>query len=57
MIFVMEDKHEAKLNERFKPITSQKKIIVLGIPDEYKFMDPELIDILNISVAPYFSSK
>ena len=46
-IFVMEDKHEARLQQRFEETISQKEIIVLGIPDEYKFMDTELIDILK----------
>lgn len=36
---------------------AQKEIIVLGIPDEYKHMDPELIEILQVSVQPYFETK
>ena len=56
-IFVMEDKHRARLQKGYKDIASQKEIVVLGIPDEYKFMDPELIEILQVSVQPYFQTK
>lgn len=31
----------------------QKRIIVLDIPDEYKYMDDELIEILKTSPSPY----
>ena len=53
LIFVMEEKHEKRIRQKFKEISANKEIIVLGIEDEYKFMDPELIKILKISVDPY----
>lgn len=54
LIFVMEEKHEKRIRQNFKQISATKEIIVLGIEDEYKFMDPELINILRISIEPYF---
>ena len=54
LIFVMETKHEKRILQNFKEVSANKEIIVLGIEDEYKFMDPELIDILKISIEPYF---
>jgi predicted protein tyrosine phosphatase len=53
IIFVMEKKHKVRLTEKFPSVISQKEIIVLDIPDEYHFMDPELIEILKTSVEPY----
>ena len=50
-IFVMEKKHKQRLLAKFTRLLEYKKIVVLDIPDEYQFMDDELIDILNESVA------
>jgi predicted protein tyrosine phosphatase len=53
IIFVMEKKHKVRLTEKFPSVISQKEIIVLDIPDEYHFMNPELIEILKRSVESY----
>jgi predicted protein tyrosine phosphatase len=53
LIFVMEKKHKERIIENFTAELDLKKIIVLDIPDEYQFMDPELIEEIKISVAPY----
>ncbi|CAN5891208.1 hypothetical protein BH11BAC7_BH11BAC7_06530 [soil metagenome] len=49
----MEKKHRQRLTEMFPDEVSAKKIIVLDIPDEYQFMDEELIESINAGVAPY----
>lgn len=49
-IFVMEIKHKQRLVAKFTKLLEYKKIIVLDIPDEYKYMDKELVDILNDSI-------
>jgi predicted protein tyrosine phosphatase len=49
----MEKKHVRRLQERFKDNLSHKKIICLNIPDEYQFMDGELIDILTSRLSGY----
>jgi predicted protein tyrosine phosphatase len=51
IIFVMEEKHKVQLKAKFPSILENKKIYVLDIPDEYKYMDPELIDLLQQSVS------
>ncbi|MDF2447435.1 MAG: phosphotyrosine protein phosphatase [Moraxellaceae bacterium] len=51
-ILVMEGEHRAKLQKRFRQHLNGKKVICLGIPDEYEFMDPELIAILKRKVPP-----
>lgn len=53
VIFVMERSHRTKLARKFKPWLNGKRVIVLGIPDEYAFMDPALIDLLTTKVGPY----
>ncbi len=52
-IFVMEKKHVRRLTEKFAGTLQKKKLICLGIPDDYKFMDEELIEILKARVSEY----
>jgi protein-tyrosine phosphatase len=52
-IFVMEDKHKKRLFESYGEQLDSKEIIVLGIPDEYQYMDAELIEELKDSVYFY----
>jgi len=49
-IFVMEKKHKQRLTAKFARLVEYKKVIVLDIPDEYQFMDSELVSILNDSI-------
>lgn len=53
LIFVMEKKHKRRLQERFGDILTHKKIVCLNIPDDYQFMDSELINILRSSVSEH----
>lgn len=55
LIFVMEKRHRNQLREKF-PFITDKDVIVLDIPDEYQYMDEELIEILKLSVARYISN-
>lgn len=43
IIFVMEPAHRARLNKRFRRHLNGKRVIVLGIPDNYALMAPELV--------------
>jgi protein-tyrosine phosphatase len=56
LIFVMEKEHKQRITERFSDEAREKKIVVLDIPDEYQFMDPELIDTIKASVEPILRS-
>ena len=49
-IFVMEKKHKQRLTSKFARLLEYKKIITLDIPDEYQFMDQELVEIFEDSV-------
>jgi predicted protein tyrosine phosphatase len=54
IIFVMEKKHSRRLREKFGAMLKEdKKVICLDIPDEYTFMDEELIDILRSRVSDH----
>lgn len=50
VIMVMEEKHKSRLMAEFTKLLDNKPVHVLDIPDEYKFMDSELIEILEQSV-------
>lgn len=53
IIFVMEKKHKERINQRFAAVVDEKELIVLDIPDEYQFMDEELVDLIKLSVSQY----
>ena len=50
IIFVMERTHRAKLSSRFRASMKNKRVICLDIPDDYAFMDPDLIRLLEAKV-------
>ena len=52
-IFVMEQAHKAKISRHFRRYIKSAKIICLDIPDQYGFMQPELIALLKARVAPH----
>lgn len=56
VILVMEDKHKSRLQAQFRDEVRYKTLHVLDIPDEYKFMDPELVDILRQTATPLIRS-
>lgn len=53
MIFCMEKKHAARVQERFSAELGDKPLIVLRVPDDYGFMDPELIDRLRTELSAH----
>lgn len=53
LIFVMEKQHRAKLARRFKPQLKQARVVCLDIPDDYAFMQPELVALLKTKVTPF----
>lgn len=50
-ILVMEHKHKSRLMAQWPRLLAGKAIHVLDIPDEYQYMDPELVTELKRSVA------
>ena len=52
-IFVMERKHQVKLSKNFKHYLKNTKIICLDIPDDFEYMEPALIALLEAKVKKY----
>jgi len=53
LIFVMEKRHLNRLQKKFRDALTGKRVICLHIPDEFEYMDEDLIDRLRGGVAPY----
>jgi predicted protein tyrosine phosphatase len=53
LIFVMEKAHLSRLRRKFPEALHGKRVITLHIPDEYEFMQPELLDELRGKLGPY----
>jgi predicted protein tyrosine phosphatase len=56
IIFVMEKMHRAKLQQKFRKSLKRARIICLDIPDNYQFMDPALVQLLEERVSRYLGS-
>jgi predicted protein tyrosine phosphatase len=50
VVLVMESRHRDALREMFGRRAREAEILVLGISDEYQFMDPELVEQLRARV-------
>ncbi|MCG8668038.1 MAG: phosphotyrosine protein phosphatase [Pseudomonadales bacterium] len=50
-IFVMEKKHKNKLLTDFSRLLDHKAVHILDIPDDYQYMDEELISEVNDKVS------
>lgn len=46
VIFMMEPSHRTKMNRKFARILRGKRVVCLDIPDDYGYMDQNLIDLL-----------
>ena len=51
VIMVMEEKHRAEIAKRFPLIYMQKQILVLDIPDIYRYGQPALAQLLKSRVS------
>ena len=47
----MEQRHKSRLVREFSRIPDVNTIRVLEIPDDYKYMDPELVEQIEQSVS------
>lgn len=52
LILVMEEKHASRIRSDFRQDVRHKALHVLDIPDDYRFMDPELIELLREAAGP-----
>jgi len=47
IIFAMEKSHRNKIAKKFSALLKNKQLVCLGIPDNYAYMQPELVKILE----------
>lgn len=55
LILVMEEKHKSRIRAEYRDEIRHKRMHVLDIPDDYTFMQPELIEVLQLKVEPLIS--
>lgn len=55
LVLVMEKNHRAKLQRLFPDEAQDVEIQVLDIPDDYQYMDPELVDMLRDHIESLLS--
>lgn len=53
LIFVMERVHQRRLQQRFGSLLKGRRVICLGIPDDYEYMQPELVELLERKVGDH----
>ena len=50
IVFVLESSHRRKLKEKFRDVLKDQRVICLGIPDNYEYMDAALVRLLEQKV-------
>jgi predicted protein tyrosine phosphatase len=50
---VMEKAHRSIVQQRFRTSLNDKRLISLDIPDEFEFMEPALVKLLQTRLARY----
>jgi len=53
IIFVVEKAHRSKLSKRYRKYLKGKRVICPDIPDNHKFMDPDLVKLLEAKAGPF----
>lgn len=56
-IFVMERTHRDKLQKRFRSSIGARRVVCLDIPDDYEFMDPALVGMLEARMAHHLPMR
>lgn len=54
LVFVMENKHQKRILEKFEFDVQSKILEVLDIEDYYEYMDEELISIFKLKLGDFF---
>jgi len=57
IIFAFEYRHKQQIVERFGGLLHQRDVVVLGIPDEYRLMDAELVEEIQSQVEPFVAAN
>jgi predicted protein tyrosine phosphatase len=51
-IYAMETSHRNRITKKFRKYLHGKRIVVLDIPDDYEFMQPSLVALLERKAGP-----
>ena len=57
IIFVMEKAQRNKLSKTFRSHLRAKRVICLDIPDDYRFMEPALVEILKARAGRFLGHR
>ena len=57
IVFVMERAHRNKLSKRFRAHLKRARVICLDIPDDFEFMDPDLVRVLRGKVPRFLPQR
>ncbi len=57
LILVMERAHRSKLSAKFKAELVGKRVVCLEIPDNFDYMEPALVELLNARVPRHLPSS
>ena len=57
LILVMEQRHRTKLARKFRRYLGGKRVGVLEIPDNFEYMDPELVKLIKLRCARFIREK
>lgn len=57
IIFVMEKAHRNRLSAKFGKYLNGKRVICLDIPDDYEYMQPELIKLLEAKAGKFLRAS
>jgi len=55
LVMVMENEHAARMRDQFRGVAELPEIVSLEIPDNYPFMDAELVQLLELAVEEVIS--
>jgi predicted protein tyrosine phosphatase len=53
LIFIMDDRQRRSRRRRFAGHPALQHLVCLDIPDDFTFMQPELVDLLTIRATPH----
>lgn len=57
IVFVMEAKHRSRILGEFRNELGKTHLHVLEIPDDYQYMDPQLVELLTDRVEAYLQTQ
>jgi predicted protein tyrosine phosphatase len=57
IIFVIEKSHRNRFSRKFNRYLNRQRVICLTIPDNFEFMDPQLVLLLKVSVPKHLGHQ